>query len=247
MRSTIFLGVLLSSVASAADTVKLRVLTDVWPPFRVLNAKGDLQGLDIELLQKLSERTGIKFEVMRAPWARGLSGLENGSADMMTGLARTSDREAYIQYITPSYFSCSPRFYAKPATAQFLSSYGQLKGLRIGYVYESAYFEPFDSDPNLNKIGVNNEQQLLEMLKRDRIQAFIGTDCQVDYQLNSGKWSGIAAQAAYKPNAKIDLFIGLSRKRSNPKTIQRLSQALQNLHQEGWVTQAAARYKIRSE
>jgi len=48
-------------------------MTDLWPPFRMLKEDGHLQGLDIDLLNELSRRTGMRFEVRRAPWARGLA------------------------------------------------------------------------------------------------------------------------------------------------------------------------------
>lgn len=240
----VWLGLLLlSAQLKAAEPAPLLVMTDIWPPFRMQSADGALHGLDIDLLNQLSLRTGLRFEVQRAPWARGLAALQQGKADLMTGLAKTPEREGYIDYLPQPYYACTPRFYAAPAHADALRSYAELAGLSIGYVLESAYFQPFDSDSTLHKVAVNNEVQLLEMLVRGRLQAVIGTDCQVDYELRDKRWNGRIAKAAFEPQAHTDLYIGFSRERGLTAEYQKVAEALEQLRREGWVTNAARRYQ----
>ncbi|MNP45319.1 hypothetical protein D3C76_1392310 [compost metagenome] len=74
-------------------------------------------------------------------------------------------------------------FYSRPELAQGVTGYPQLSRYDIGFVRGSAYFEPFDSDAALRKVGVASEGQLLDMLRHKRLQMVIGTDCQVDYEL----------------------------------------------------------------
>ena len=234
---------LLGRPLSAAEPPALLVMTDLWPPFRMQNAEGALSGLDIDVLEQLSQRTGLRFEVQRAPWARGLAALQQGKADLMIGLAKTPERERYIDYLEPPYYACAPRFYAAPAAAKALQRYSQLAELSIGYVLESAYFEPFDSDQQLRKTAVNSESQLLEMLVRGRLQAVIGTDCQVDYELRDARWNGRIVKAAFQPEAHTDLYIGFSRKRGLQVQYQQVSQALARMQAEGWIAKAALRYQ----
>lgn len=234
---------LFSAQLRAAEPAALLVMTDVWPPFRMQDADGALHGLDIDLLDQLSQRTGLRFDVQRAPWARGLAALQQGKADLMTGLAKTPEREGYIDYLPQPYYACAPRFYAAPAQAAALRSYAELAGLTVGYVLESAYFEPFDSDQQLRKRAVNNEMQLLEMLVRGRLQTVIGTDCQVDYELREPRWSGRIAKAAFQPPTRTDLYIGFSRARGLTAEYQKVAEALEQLRREGWVAQAAQRYQ----
>lgn len=241
MRAWLFILLVLAPLCRADEVQPLRVMTDLWPPFRMLKDDGHLQGLDIDLLNELSRRTGMRFEVRRAPWARGLAALERGSADMMTGLAKTAERERYIRYLDAPYYACSPRFYASPALAMLLNDYASLRGLRIGYVLKSVYFQPFDSDKALDKVGVSNEQQLLEMLALGRIDVLVGTDCQVDYSLLDPKLAGRIVKAAYQPQARTELYIGFSRKRL--ERMPELAAALDTLLREGWIANAALRYQ----
>lgn len=243
-RSRLASLLLLPCLAVADDQPPLRVMTDVWPPFRIASEAGQLRGLDMDLLTELERRTGLRFEVHRAPWSRGLAALERGAADLMTGLARTPERERYIDYLDRPYFTCAPRFYSLPALAQQVSGYPQLGQYDIGFVRGSAYFEPFDSDQALRKVGVGNEGQLLDMLRHKRLQLVIGTDCQVDYELlRDPALAGSIVKLAYRPPARTELFLGFSRQRPLQAQRAAIAQALGQMIYEGWVLDAARRYR----
>lgn len=233
----------LAGAGAAAERSPLRVMTDYWPPFRIA-AEGDrITGLDMDLLAELERRTGLHFEVHRAPWARGLAALQNGSADLMTGLARTPEREQYIDYLAEPYYACAPRLYATRDMAGQINRYDDLRNHTIGYVLESAYFEPFDSDKKLKKFGVNNEAQLLQMLTLDRLQLVIGTDCQVDYELRDPQLAQRITRTHYQPDSRTDLYIGFSRERPLGAERQLIESALKQMLSEGWVQRAASRYQ----
>ena len=233
---------LLCSSGAWADE-PLRVVTDHWPPFRMQGADGKLQGLDIDLLDELQQRTGLRFEVRLLPWARALEELQDGRADLMTGLARTAERERHIDYLEPSYHACAPRLYGSPARAASIRNYAQLNGLRIGYVLRSAYFEPFDSDTALIKVGVKNEAQLLKMQLRGRVELMIGTDCQVDYQLRDPALAARLAKLAFRPQQQTNLYLGLSRVGQHARERQLLVQALEQLQSDGGLAAIAQRYQ----
>ncbi|WP_273255642.1 substrate-binding periplasmic protein [Pseudomonas sediminis] len=76
MRLWLLVQLMLAPLYRAGAAEPLRVITDLWPPFRMEDENGQLQGLYIDLLAELSRRTGLHFEVQRAPWARGLAALE---------------------------------------------------------------------------------------------------------------------------------------------------------------------------
>lgn len=95
----------------------LRVVTDYWPPFRMEGRDGRIEGLDIDLLEELQRRTGVQFEVRRQPWARALEDMRRRQADLMTGLARTAEREQYIDYLQPAYHACTAARSARRAFA----------------------------------------------------------------------------------------------------------------------------------
>ena len=237
------LSLVLAGVGVAAERAPLRVMTDYWPPFRIAGEGERITGLDMDLLAELEKRTGLHFEVHRAPWARGLAALQNGSADLMTGLARTAEREHYIDYLAQPYYACAPRLYATKDVAGQINSYDDLRIHTIGYVLESAYFEPFDSDKQLRKFGVNNETQLLQMLTLGRLQLVIGTDCQVDYELRDPQLAQRITKTHYQPDSRTDLYIGFSRERPLAAERQLIEEALRQMLSEGWMQRTASRYQ----
>lgn len=220
----------------------LIVATDEWPPFRIGSEDKTFTGFDIDLLDALSKKTGMTFIVKRYPWARALSHMEIGQVDMMVGLAKTPEREQFIDYLLPSYYQCKPAFYTQKNILKPIERYADLQLYRIGYVLDSAYFEPFDSDASLQKHGVPTEIQLLKMAKKGHLAAFIGTDCQVEYEImKRGLWAMIN-KAPYQPEQSIALFIGISKRSSHRQLAAQIEQALHELLLSDEFEQIKARY-----
>ncbi|MCE2595324.1 transporter substrate-binding domain-containing protein [Motilimonas cestriensis] len=219
------------------------VATDEWPPFRIsTDNKAAFIGFDIDLLQALSAKTGLQFNIKRYPWARALSHMEIGQVDMMVGLAKTPEREQFIQYLSPSYYHCRPAFYTQKDIPKPINSYQDLYFYRIGYVLDSAYFEPFDSDDAMVKHGVPTEIQLLRMAKKGHLEAFIGTDCQVEYEINKrGLWQQLS-RAAYQPKQDVALYIGFSKLSNHRYLSSKIEQALTELMTEPEFTEIKDRY-----
>lgn len=245
MRRSLLLITLLCQLVVADERAPLRVMTDLWPPFRMEDAQGNLTGLDIDVLNEIGRRSGLRFDIQRAPWARGLADLQQGRADLMIGLAKTPEREQYIEYLSSPYYACAPRFYTAAGAAQQVRSYADLQGKVIGYVNESVYFQPFDADHSLDKRGVNNEQQLLQMLLRGRLGVVIGTDCQVDFELLQPGYAGAIAKALYQPEARTELFIGFSKVRAQLQEQTLINTALRQMLAEGWIKRQAKRYQVQ--
>ena len=73
------LGLLFACWVQGAPT--LTVVTDVWPPFRMLAQDDEFHGLDIDILHQLQARSGIALTLKRVPWGRALKQMQTGQAD----------------------------------------------------------------------------------------------------------------------------------------------------------------------
>ncbi|WP_084605525.1 substrate-binding periplasmic protein [Psychromonas aquimarina] len=224
------------------NTKTLVVASDEWPPFRMIDAQGNFSGFDIDILAAVAKLTAVEFKVKRYPWSRALKTMRLGGVDMMTGLAYTQERALYINYVDFPYYTCSPAFYMQKHLDNDIKEYRDLYQYKVGYVLESAYFEPFNSDPKILRHGVVTETQLLKMASRDRMDVFIGTDCQVDYEITKrGLWPKIK-KASFRPAGKVELYLGVSRRNSSKPLLEILRLALIELQQSGQLQQIAARY-----
>lgn len=83
------------------QNTRINMVTEHWPPFRIndANSPSGFRGIDIDITQQLSELLKIKIDIQRHPWARALESMRSGQADMVTGIARTPERETFMHYI----------------------------------------------------------------------------------------------------------------------------------------------------
>ena len=240
----LLLGLLLSPSAEAKRV--LYAAMDDWPPFIIdtnsISSDSGFDGIDQELLQELSARTGIEIYPLRYPFSRALQDMQGGRVEIMTSLVKTAERSQYIGYLSTPYYQCHTAFYALPAMATQIRSYDDLYGKKIGYVRGSAYFEPFDHDARLLKNGVSNESQLPGKLLKGRNQLFIGADCQVDYALQEKGLTGKIVPTLYRPSHPLALYIGYSKAAGIEKEAALLDNALAQMVAEGWVAHLIQSY-----
>lgn len=81
-------------------TIKVGVDAN-WPPFEYINEKGEYQGIASEYLEIISKYTGLKFEINASDWYSVISNIKDKKLDMLACVAKTSDRENYLNYVSP--------------------------------------------------------------------------------------------------------------------------------------------------
>lgn len=220
---------------------ELVMATDDWPPFRISNEQG-LIGLDLDLIDEIAKRTRSNLTVAKMPWGRALTSMQTGDVDVMTGLAYRDERAEYIAYTDTPYFKCTTAFYTIAGQAQKIKSYEDLARYQVGYVLHSAYFDRFDNDVSLDKVGVAQEQILIDMLMKRRFGVMIGTDCQVDYFIKRQGFAGKIEKAPYNPGNAVDLFLGVSKKSDWVGKLDLLNKVVKELVDEGFVDKISEEY-----
>lgn len=223
----------------------LIMVTEEWPPFRINDPKSpsSFRGIDIDIAERLAEELGVAIEIQRHPWARALEMMRNGQADMVTGAAHTKERETFMHYIPVSYCAVRPVFYAQRGQGQSIRSYQDLYGKKIGYSLHSAYFEPFNSDAKLDKVGLSTEQQLLQVLALGRLDLIIGTEPNISYDTSRLGYTEKIEPTAYGPPDRTELFITLSRKSKAIDLAPQLELALRKLMDDGTIETILRQYR----
>lgn len=211
---------------------KVLMPVDDWPPYRTIS-NGTMNGLDFDLMKEVASRLGFRTDYQPMPWNRSLAQMKQGRVDAMTGLARRPERELYIYYIEPPYSACSTVFYTPKGQGDSIRTYEDLNGKRLGVVLGSAYFPRFDEDNSLNKMGVVGEEQLIRMGLAGRLDAFVGTDCQVDYEIMHHGLGDKLEKAAYRPGNKVDLYLGVSRYSIFFEHVNELERIMRQMKRDG--------------
>ncbi len=70
-----------------------------WKPYQYMGPKGEVKGLDVDLLKAVFQDQKCEITFEDAPWARLIYWLERGVIDMLPGASKTKKRETF------SYFS----------------------------------------------------------------------------------------------------------------------------------------------
>jgi polar amino acid transport system substrate-binding protein len=225
----------------AAPSRTLTVASSEWPPFIMVDGQGRMSGIDIDLIQALERHTGLQFIVKIYPWGRVLRYAEVGEIDMVFSIAKTLERERYVEYLSPPYIACPPAFYARPDLAGQIRNYQDLGAHQVGYVLKSAHFARFDNDEQLDKHGVPTETQLLGMLMRDHLQVMVSGSCHMDYILSRHNPAGLV-KTTYRPPEQEGVYLAMSRLSPHKALGVKIEQALAETVKSGELARIVARY-----
>jgi polar amino acid transport system substrate-binding protein len=215
--------VLLWTGPAIAGSEKLRVGMVDWPPAKIVE-NGRFGGTDVLMLEELAERVGIVLEYVECPWRRCVVMMKAGDLDLLSSIAKSPEREHYMQFIEPPYRSgYGISFYTRGTD---LKRYEDLQGLTIGLIRGSAYFDRFDHDRNLAKFAVTREEQLIEMLYRGRLDVVVGIGRNLDYLIQRRELSKIVRKTSLVVPTVAPTYIAISRKSPGLHLVPKLGQAL---------------------
>jgi polar amino acid transport system substrate-binding protein len=244
---SILLCLILAGVSSAQndnvlDENTLRVQVHHFGPWKVIQDNQKISGIDLEFLQLIAKEMQLKIKFITAPFKRGLVMMEQGNIDVMTGLLKRPDREAYINYIDPPYKTASNKtFYVLKGQGSSIQTYEDLYKLnRIGVGDGGKYFKRFDADDKLNKkILVGNPSTFLEkivdLLLIKRIDAFCQTESVMDYYLINNKLQDRIEKTAFVYSKPIKVYMGISKKSPFMDRKEEFQGHLERLLKEGWM------------
>lgn len=234
--------VLLPFWASAGE--KIIMVVEIWPPYRIGSADAkNISGIDIDIIKRMETALGYTIEMQRHPFARSLEMIKTGQADLITSIAKTPEREQFINYIPTSYSSVGPVFYAQKALADKIKSYEDLYRYNIGYSLDSAYFEPFNSDTKLHKTGISTEKQLLDMLVLGRLDVIIGTNPNLAYDVNRHGYKDKIRSTAYVPSVKTPLYFGTPKGTKHKELAAKIDLFFKEIIKSGEMEQILNRYR----
>ena len=207
---------------------ELIVAIDHYPPWTIIDSK-PYRGIDVDIIKLLAADLSITVKFVTCPFKRCLAMMENGQADFMPGLLKTSEREKYMAFIEPAYFDDPPKvFYINNASSKKIDNYEDLKTLTIGVKRGASYFEKFDKDPQLNKFVVTEDIQLLKLLKIGRIDTFISTESLADYLIAKEGFGGEFIKAPFHYGLGDVSYLTLSKKSKFVKKKKMFQQAVKN-------------------
>lgn len=86
--------------------VKVGITTD-YPPFEFLDQRGEYAGISADYLDLISAETGLRFELQAMDFESVVRALQQGDIDMAPALSITTEREKFLHFTQPYYYSAN--------------------------------------------------------------------------------------------------------------------------------------------
>ncbi|PXX91068.1 hypothetical protein DIT71_11260 [Marinobacter vulgaris] len=203
-------------------------IPDVWP-WGYEDDGGQQKGSLIEVVDRLSEITGIPVIPQLRPLRRAIVELRSGAANFSILF---QSPELDIEAVNVSSVSEVNILLAAMAYSDYPLTLAALKGKRVAYIRGTYLGEAFEADTDVLKVPVNAVSQALELLTVGRISAILASDHNIYRTLSSLNMSRDTLRyKQHVPGLTGTLY--MSRAASRPEAARKFSAALERMQADG--------------
>ena len=178
-----------STLGTILDRGAIRVgVLGAFRPWSYRSEDGALQGIEVDLAQRVADSLGVGIEVVEVTSANRIQLLEQGRIDLIIGgMYDTADRRNAVGIIEPGYWASGPSLMAREG---IISSWEDVEGKPVcakqGVIYNQLIETQFNA--RLMAFGGNAEGK--EALRSGRCVAWFYDDSSIVADLASGEWDG---------------------------------------------------------
>ncbi len=211
-----------------------------YPPFNYIDQSGELQGFDIEIARAICKKLAAECTYTAQSWDGLIPALMAKKYDaIVASISITEDRKRSVLF-SDKYYNTPIRFVTRKDKTLIISKEG-LAGKKIGAQRSttSAKFlrEKFGSDIKINLYDTQ-ESAILD-LKNGRVDALLADALVLSNWLNSkdGADYGFRGQGYY-----VDEGIAVATRKDSQVLIQKINQALNEIHADGTYQQVTEKF-----
>ena len=149
-------------------------------PFEFIDGDGEYRGISADFLALISEKTGLKFEVVKGlTWPEAYDSALSREIDMLPALGRTTEREKYFLFSEPYYYY--KRVIVTRDTDTRISGINDLEGLAVAVQRNSSHHSYLLSYPGINLSLYDSVEVALTAVSTGNERAFIGNLATTNY------------------------------------------------------------------
>ncbi|MET0012794.1 MAG: transporter substrate-binding domain-containing protein [Sedimenticola sp.] len=152
----------------------LRTGVDHYPPYEIVDGKGGYEGLGAEYLNRISQRTGLQFEILTGlSWAQLQEGAAKGEVDVISVITKTPERSKYLRF-TESHL-LHPQVVITRLDHPAVTGIADLKGKTMAVSEGYSEIEDLNRDfPSIKQVVVKNPLEELKLLASGQVDAVQG-------------------------------------------------------------------------
>ena len=125
--------------------IKIAMLNN-FKPFSFLE-QNKHQGLSVDILKKISNISGLNFDIKTSSWSKALNNFKQKKVDMISGISHTKKREDFSLFTEP-YYEISTYIFGLKSDKNYKNNIS-LKGKKVGVNKDMFYID------TLKKLGIN--------------------------------------------------------------------------------------------
>jgi len=154
-----------------------------FPPFHYYE-KDKLKGLSADYTTQIADRSGLKLRILaNLPWPRVLEGVQQGDIDLITCIAKTADRETYLDFSVP--YLTFPLVVVARDDSPFMGGIEDLHGKTLAMVSKTLTQEWLSRDGiDFSPLYVQSPLQGLKEVSFSRADAAIENLAAADYLIH---------------------------------------------------------------
>ncbi|AOY90333.1 diguanylate cyclase [Marinobacter salinus] len=149
--------------------VRVGVMRD-YSPFSFRDA-GKLQGLTVDVLDRLADLTGLQVIPVGGQWSDLLPMLEDGEIDVLANMSKNPERLSFTRFTEP-YYTIPNVAFTKDKSLQF-TSLKSLKGLSVALGSDIYYEDPVTRELGAGARVFTSQEAMFEALADDRVDVVL--------------------------------------------------------------------------
>ncbi|MCL2699826.1 MAG: transporter substrate-binding domain-containing protein, partial [Defluviitaleaceae bacterium] len=176
----------ITGLTGSGGAVPIALEHDNYPISFFNEREGEFQGVAWDILQAVTELTGINFEIAHgsnAPWNEILGMLTDGRVKLISELLKTDERLPYFIWPENYYYTSHHVFISRLdyPDQEFRRVPRSRTGLVKGYAYEELYKSWFPDDER-NYVMFDSQDEAFDALVNEKIDLLFTADYNLLYQ-----------------------------------------------------------------
>jgi len=210
-----------------------------YPPFSYIDEAGKAKGLDIDILNAISDETGIEFKYQLSEWDSALNYIQLGKTDIITGIIFSEERQIGLDFTNPIHTEYYSIFIRKNLQ---LNEISDLYNYKLMVLKEDISIEKFLIPMGLykNYIVAKSLPEAIAGIESERADFVIAPNSLGMNEIINNKYKNIEV----KGPPIIPSIYCMAVKKGNIGLLEILNKGISDLRAKGELTKIQAKWKV---
>ncbi|HYC71409.1 MAG TPA: transporter substrate-binding domain-containing protein [Opitutaceae bacterium] len=177
-------------------------------PYAIRDQAGRITGLDVDFLELVAGRTGLKFvHESRSNWPEMLAAFRAGEVDILGSMAATPEREAYMAFSQP--YTLAPNVIITRSDSPYLFDMRELEGRTVAVPrgYAGLLDDIAERAPGAQVVEYGTSLECYQAVSAGRVFASIGDAANATYLIKHNRIPNLRLGSVVSESAEIQFGI----------------------------------------